>query len=462
MPQLKLCIQNQTPFVRFLSDAGPREVDFASLRRGVDYVESPGGVTRMLHALLGRLRADGLLRSARWLTLTSHGPERIRLDEALAIEQARLPPDALTRYAEAKSAVWEATHGIATAGEVPIGEVHEGLTHLARAFGRRAAALHARDPFDAFYVHDFQLLPMADHLPPDAPRVFRWHIPVRPLPAALESYVVARLNRYDAVIVSTEGYAERLREAGVRAPVHAIRPHLDETRRRVVTPDDLAAFDERWGLREDDVLFLVVARLDPMKSQDVAIRAIERIAAVQPRARLMLLGGGGFSAGRYGGLGLPHAARWREHLEGLARDLGIADRVVFTGNVSEEELEVAYTRSRAVLLPSGIEGFGLAPVEGWLYGRPAVVSRGAGVAELVEEGANGFTFAPGDVAELANHLETLARDADGAAEMGRHGRESARACHLRRGTRAVHEVLRSAIEARASGALPRGRGARLE
>lgn len=462
MSQLKLCIQNQTPLVRFLHDDVPSGASFASLRRGEDYVESPGGVTRMLHGLLRRLQAEGSVRSASWMTLASHGPDRVALDERTAIEQVRLPPDEQQRYAVAKSAVWEAVHGIPSEREVAPAEIDEGLFHIARAFGRRAAVLHSRDPFDAFYVHDFQLLPMAQHLPPEVPRVFRWHIPVRPVPAAMRESIVASLNRYDAVIVSTEGYADTFREWGVKVPVHAIRPHLDESRQRVVTPDDLQAFDERWGLHADDVVFLAVARLDPMKNQDVAIRALERIAAVQPRARLVLVGGGGFSSGKFGGLGLPHAHRWRDHLENLARELGVADRVVFTGNVSEEELDVAYTRSRAVLLPSSIEGFGLAPVEGWLYGRPAVVSRGAGVAELVEEGANGFTFAPGDVAELANHLETLARDPEGAAAMGRAGRESARACHLRRGARSVWSVLRGAVEARAGAAAGRDRRARIE
>ncbi|HWH07688.1 MAG TPA: glycosyltransferase, partial [Candidatus Thermoplasmatota archaeon] len=153
-----------------------------------------------------------------------------------------------------------------------------------------------------------------------------------------------------------------------------------------------------------------------------------------------------FSGGRQG-LGLSQAGTWRAHLEALAEALGVADRVTFTGGVPDAELDVAITRSRAVLLPSVLEGFGLAAVEGWLYGRPALVSRGAGVAELVVDGVNGATFAPGDDAALADAMLALARDEDLALRMGEEGRRTARACHLARGARDVWDVLRGAMVA---------------
>lgn len=460
MTQPRLCLHTQTPLVRFLRDYAPQDEgrSLASFREGEDYAPTPGGVTRMVQALLGRLLRERRLGDAAWIALASHGPSRVRLGEGLAFEQVRLPAEERQRYATAKGALWDAIHGIRTvpapsapdaaAPDADAG-VEEDLARLSRAMGRRSAKLHERAPFDLFYTHDFQLLPLAAHLPRGVPRLFRWHVPVTRLPEATERMVVRCLDRYDAVIVSTRGYAQTLREMGVRAPVHASYPYLDESRCRVVTAEDVGAFERRWGLAPEDPVFVLVARLDPMKSQDVAIRALARVQDEAPRAKLMLVGGGGFSAGRHGGLGMPHAERWRAHLEELAASLGVADRVILTGNLPDADLDVAYTRARAVLLPSVVEGFGLAAVEGWLYGRPVLVSRGAGVSELVEDGVNGYAFDAGDADALAGRMRLLADDASLATELGRAGRQAARACHLRRGADDVWRVMRGLLEGRA-------------
>lgn len=437
-----------------LSDP-PAGTPLASLREGTDYLASPGGVTRMLGGLAQRLLGMERLRGVDWLSL-SRSPASLRLSEGARLEYVALAPGEVAAYAAAKGTVWDWVHGLSQGGDAGPAAVEAGLSRLADAMAERTRALHAEEPFDLAYVHDFQLLEMGTRLPRGLPRVFRWHVPVPPLAGPLRAYVAKRLDRFDAVIVSTRRYAAELRRWGVRAPIHATYPYLDEGRRRVVTATDLAAFDERWGFRADDVVFLVVARLDPMKSQDVAIRALSRIARGHPSARLLLVGGGGFSAGRQG-LGMGHAARWREHLETLARELGVEDRVVFTGGVPDDELDVAYTRSRAVLLPSAIEGFGLAPVEGWLYGRPVVVSHGAGVAELVRPGENGFLFRAGDDEALARSMAILARDRDLADAMGKRGRVAAKACSLRRGADDVWDVLQGVVEPSSSWSLRRPR-----
>ena len=441
MSQPRLCLQTQTPLVRLLRDV-PSGTALDDLLEESDYLVSPGGVTRMLRGLVRHSERAGLGEAA-WVSLARE-PASLKMGstrlEFVALPEARLEP-----YARAKTALWNELHGLPDA-RLPLADVARGLRHLGEAVAARTRELHEEAPFDVSYTHDFQLLETARGLPEDVPRVLRWHVPVRPVSPATRAYVARALDAYDAVIVSTRGYARELRQWGVRTPVHVSYPYLDESRRRVVTPADLDAFDARHGLHADDVAFTLVARMDPMKSHDVAIRALARIRLHAPRARLVLVGGGGFSGGRQG-LGISQAGEWRAHLERLAADLGVSDRVTFTGGVSDAELDVAITRSRAVLLPSALEGFGLAAVEGWLYGRPALVSRGAGVAELVREGENGHAFAPGDDAALADAMLRLARDEDLALRMGEEGRRTARACHLARGTRDVWEVLRCAVRA---------------
>lgn len=403
----------------------------------------------MLRGLARRLEQVGRIAPASWVSL-ARDAARLRWGRG-RIDLVALEDAALERYASAKSALWDELHS----GEprAPAATIGEGLRLLGEVIGARTRDMHDEAPFDIVYTHDFQLLDAARHLPPGVPRVFRWHVPVRPVSADTRRYVVDALDSYDAVVVSTHSYAETLREWGVRVPVHASYPYLDESRRRVVTDEDVAAFDARHGLEERDVAFVLVARMDPIKSHDVAIRALARIRDAAPRAKLVLVGGGGFSGGRQG-LGLSTAGDWRAELEQLALLLGVRDRVVFTGGVTDAELDVAITRARAILLPSALEGFGLAPVEGWLYGKPALVSRGAGVAELVRDGENGLAFDPGDDEALAAAMLRLANDEDDARRMGAEGRRSARACHLARGADDVSRVLEGAIEKGARRDLP--------
>lgn len=443
MTQPRLCLLTQTPPTRLLR-AVPRGSALESLREGIDHLPSPGGVTRMLRGLTSRLEGDGRTAPPTWLALAaddaslSWGKRRLELVALPAAEQGE--------YARAKSALWDELHGL-SAQPLDVPTVACGLARLGRALGERCRSLHEARPFDLFYAHDFQLLELARELPRRVPRAFRWHVPVRRAARPTRDYVARALDEYDAVVVSTRRYADELRAWGVRVPIHASYPYLDESRRHVVTRADVAELDARFGLRADDVVFVLVARMDPMKSHDVAIRALARIARRSPRAKLLLVGGGGFSGGRQG-LGLSQAARWRAHLEQLAVHLRVHDRVVFTGGLSDAHLDVAITRSRAVLLPSVLEGFGLAAVEGWLYGKPVLVSRGAGVAELVEDGVNGHTFAPGDDATLATHMLRLAQDPDEAATLGAEGRRTARICHLQRGADDVWNVLGPLVQTR--------------
>lgn len=400
---------------------------------------SPGGVTRMLRALSIRLEERGRIAPATWVSLARE-PARLTWGRG-HLDFVSMAPEDMERYGAGKSAFWEELHGIGPASDPAL--VENGLTFLGRAIASRCTELHNETPFDLFYTHDFQLLTAGRDLPDGVPRVFRWHGPVRRMSDPMRMLVARAMGDYDAVIVSTRRYAAELRSWGVRVPIHVSYPYLDESR-RVVTDADIDAFNEKHGIASDDVAFVIVARMDAIKSQDVAIRALARIARIVPRARLILVGGGGFSGGRQG-LGLGQATDWRASLEGLARDLGVSDRVTFTGGISDAELDVAFSRARAVLLPSVLEGFGLAAVEGWLNGRPAIVSGGAGVAELVKNGANGYTFDPGDDETLAQTMIVLANDEDRARMMGAEGRRTARVCHLDRGADDVWGILRSVL-----------------
>jgi glycosyltransferase involved in cell wall biosynthesis len=84
-----------------------------------------------------------------------------------------------------------------------------------------------------------------------------------------------------------------------------------------------------------------------------------------------------------------------------------------------------WTDHHALILPSRQEGLPLALVEAFVCGRPAIVTRVGGNAELVEEGVNGF-IAPAPTVELMDQaLERLWENRVRLKEMGAAARKTA-------------------------------------
>jgi len=224
--------------------------------------------------------------------------------------------------------------------------------------------------------------------------------------------------------VSTRRDLHGLLDAGFRGKVRQIYPHIEPTDWSEATPNDIARLEETWGLHPDDPLLLLVARMDPMKRHDLALRAFARLAASHPKARLALVGNGSFSGRLGSSVGPGKADKWRAHLEHVAADLGISDRVIFTHWVPDGLLSAAYARAAAVVLPRHIEGFGLTPLEGWVHGRPCIVSSGIGASEIVVNGVNGLVFPAGDDEAFAVAMRRILDSREDADKMGEAGRAS--------------------------------------
>lgn len=111
----------------------------------------------------------------------------------------------------------------------------------------------------------------------------------------------------------------------------------------------------------------------------------------------------------------------------LARELGIADKVIFTGSVSNENLPKYYACADMLILPSisSSEAFGLVLVEAMACGKPVIASNFPGVRMVVDHGLNGFLVQPGDVNDLTLKINYLLKNNDICISLGREGRKKA-------------------------------------
>jgi phosphatidylinositol alpha-1,6-mannosyltransferase len=138
---------------------------------------------------------------------------------------------------------------------------------------------------------------------------------------------------------------------------------------------------------------LIVGRMasgERYKGHDELFEALQRLAPAMPDLRLVVTGDGDD----------------RLRLEARAAELGIADRVRFTGFVDEATLAALYDRCSALVMPSSGEGFGLVYLEAMRAGRPCIARAGL----LVEPGVDSLTSA---LALLL--LDDAARESMGAA-----------------------------------------------
>ena len=115
----------------------------------------------------------------------------------------------------------------------------------------------------------------------------------------------------------------------------------------------------------------------------------------------------------------------RESYIKQAEDLGIINKVNFTGKVSDEELKKYYNNCDFLVLPSTDSGeaFGLVLVEAMSFAKPVIASDLPGVRTVCENNINGFLVEPGNIDDLADKMLKLIQHKELAQKMGQKGRE---------------------------------------
>ncbi|MEM2302457.1 MAG: glycosyltransferase family 4 protein [Sulfolobales archaeon] len=431
----------QTPLVRFKvrleeivksGEKPPEIIDLGSLRRGEHYILSPGGVTRMVYPFLKRIVERG--GAPWWVSLNPQAPPRIIID-GIRIYHISIPADRIKGYGKAKEAIWGTLHMISESSpdvrDLMWMDEYIDYVYYNRRVAQVIDTLDREEDFDLIYIHDFQHIPLGSMVTSLKPKILRWHIPLEKdlIPDEWMQSMDFYLNKYDAIIVSSKRYSETLRNMGYRGYIAEIYPYIDPNQYGKPSESDIEGFSSRYGLKPDDKVILIVARMDPMKGQDRAIKALKIVKKAVPEAKLVLVGNGSFSSSK-NGVGLSKGERWARYLANLATELGVSDSVIMTGYVDQKDLEAAYSRAGLVMLPSIIEGFGLAVIEGWLYKKPAIVSNRAGVSDLIVNGVNGIVIDPNDIEGIASSIIKLLKDEKLSQSVGEKGYETSKKCFI--------------------------------
>ena len=125
---------------------------------------------------------------------------------------------------------------------------------------------------------------------------------------------------------------------------------------------------------QDDKVLISIGRLAAEKNWETLLRAAAQVYAQHPTMRLVLIGDG------------PD----KQTLELLAAELGIAERVTFTGQVPFDEIPVYLKAADMFGFASVTETQGLVTIEAMAAGLPVVAVDGSGSHDIVDNGKDGF------------------------------------------------------------------------
>ncbi len=160
-----------------------------------------------------------------------------------------------------------------------------------------------------------------------------------------------------------------------------------------INPDKItvvhnAVYPIAEGHKQEIVLFL--GRLTIQKGAEFFLRAAQKVKDFEPDAKFVVAGTGDM---------LPKLIK-------NAVDMGISDRVIFTGRLTEEEVKHIYSIASVYVMPSVSEPFGITALEAISAGTPTITSKTAGFSEAFK---NCLRVDFWDTDEMANKIVSLLR-----------------------------------------------------
>lgn len=159
---------------------------------------------------------------------------------------------------------------------------------------------------------------------------------------------------------------------------------VDTRRFDALDGEDFTDFRARFALPDERIIF-TVGRVVYEKGAHLLVEAMPLVLAEQPRAKLVVAGTG------------PNLA----HAQSRALELGIADRCLFTGFISDADRDRLFKVADVAAFPSLYEPFGIVALEAMAAKAPVLVSQVGGLAEVVSHDLTGVTVYPNDVGSLA-------------------------------------------------------------
>jgi len=164
---------------------------------------------------------------------------------------------------------------------------------------------------------------------------------------------------------------------------------------------------DQLNIRQDDFVIGNLARLIPQKDQKTLIRAFSKLVKSEPKVKLIIVGGG----------------KLEKSLKKLVRDLGIEDRVIFTGSVERAEVYKILHILDVFVMTSLWEGFCVAVLQAMAARKPVILTDIHPFREAIDDGVCGKLVPVRDPEAITKAILELKKNRKIAREMGEAGRK---------------------------------------
>jgi len=189
--------------------------------------------------------------------------------------------------------------------------------------------------------------------------------------------IIARdfCNRCDLVVAPSRLVMNYLRHIGVNATIKTIPTGVDLEEFKGANPLWL---QENFGISPGEKVLLFVGRLGKEKNVVFLIKSFQLVQRVIPNLKLVLVGKGPLE----------------EQLRHMCQELGLGEKVIFTGVLPRNKIVHCYASADLFVFPSVTETQGLVIGEAKAAGLPVVAIRAFGPAETVQHGEDGLLTDP--------------------------------------------------------------------
>lgn len=286
-----------------------------------------------------------------------------------------------------------------------------------RSYDRKAAAalakLFRQEKPDIVHTHASMTARMVARRA-KVPMIFNTKHCMEGSPGPLPKKIIRRAinHRFSDRIIAVSKAVRKSMIAGGTDPKQIITVYNGIERIPIPTAEEKAALLSSFGGKEGEKAVGMVARLEEVKDHETFLLAAQKVLEKRKDVRFYIIGDGSL----------------REELERRTAELGIGEKVTFTGFLKDIEkmegaLDIAVITSKA-------EALCLSILESMIAGIPAVGTDSGGVAEVIKHGENGFLVPIGDSDALAERLEELLADDEKRRTFGEQAKKDAESTFL--------------------------------
>ncbi|MFZ5911117.1 MAG: glycosyltransferase [Chloroflexota bacterium] len=219
----------------------------------------------------------------------------------------------------------------------------------------------------------------------------------------LQAYMPSFCDAVDLVISPSPGMEKVLRQLEVTSPIEIVPNGVELQRYFQAEP----LSRQECGFLEDDLLLVYSGRIAPEKNLEFLLQAFSGVAQALDHVYLLILGGGSI----------------KQEIEEYARDIGVAERVRFTGQIPYNNLPGYLAMCDAFVTASVTEVHPLSVIEAMGAGLPVMGTHSPGVGDTVEDGVTGF-LSTEDLPAFTAKLTRLCLDHDLRRKMGEAARQA--------------------------------------